>query len=123
MRPGDIVRTSTGRVRRLAAVKTSGSARYVLMPLPGGSGRRSYASEVDLVRSAELDMAYTYIRQGVRRQEAPGGASAVTSFARAALHIQDARERGADGPGELIAAARTLNDARTGLAISTLLEV
>lgn len=111
--PGDVVRTGTGLVRIVSRVFTPvGATRptYALHSLTTtGRARRSLAEHVTLVRTAELERFYRLMMTVYQRDEVHGAGSEpgdrALFLARDAL--DRARERAADGPGELVAAARS----------------
>lgn len=117
---GDMVTTSGNRLRVVTAVQSGGAhpTRYQLRPLPGVYGSTSYAERVRLVRTAELREAYASIAVAERRCTQGREDMATYCLARARAFIAAARNRGDDGPGELVTAVRILNDARAALGLS-----
>lgn len=111
--PGDVVRTGTGLVRIVSRVFTPvGATRptYALQPLTTtGRARRSYAERVTLVRTAELRRFYELLDLARRRDDTdgPGSPAGERALSLARDVLTRARERAADGPGELVAAARS----------------
>ena len=112
---GDMVTTSGNRLRVVVAVQSGGTrpTRYRLSPLPGARGSVSHAEHVRLIRTAELREAYASISVAERRC-----AQGREDMARARAFIAAARARGDDGPGELVTAARILNDTRAALGLA-----
>lgn len=117
---GDMVTTSGDRLRVVVAVQSGGTrpTRYRLSPLPGVRGPVSHAGSVTLVRTAELQEAYASIAVAERRCVQGRSDMAAHCLARAHAYITAARERGDDGPGELVTAARILNDTRAALGLA-----
>lgn len=106
MTVGDVVRTDSGRIRRVTSlIRGPRGTAYRLAPLPGGMGRQSTAEVVHLVRSWELVAVHNAVRSGRRRHEEGYEHGVVLAERLAVANLAGARRRGEDDPGELRVAA------------------